>query len=161
MLVDKEKLESYVSKAVYRTLEVTCYMFPVEADELQEMGIDTNVSDDELTSSVITFEGAAEGAVFIAVNDDLYHALASNMLGEDTASKDEKDAALCEIANIICGNIVPFFAKNGEICKINPPEIGSFKNKKLFESKGYGHEKFEAYVDEGIAKVTIYFKDAD
>lgn len=160
MIANKKSIKDFVKDVVYQTLEVTCYMFPVEADELESMGIDTNVNGDEMITSIVTFQGAAEGALFISVNDDLYHALAANMLGESTAEKDEKDAALCEIANIICGNIVPYFAKNDEICKINPPHMSSQKVRDDYQMGRYQNEYLRIYVDEGIVDVSIFFKNS-
>ena len=46
-----------------------------------------------------------------------------NMLGEDDPTNEEKEGALCEIANIVCGNAAPLFAKNDKICVIKPPQI--------------------------------------
>lgn len=158
MIAHKKSIQEYIREVVYQTLEVTCYLFPVEADELEDMGIDTDVNEKDMTMSMVTFQGAAEGALFISANDDLYHALAANMLGEHTTNKDEMDAALCEIANIICGNIVPYFASNGEICKINPPQIASQEVREQYKIDRYKDEFLRVYTDEGIADISIYYK---
>jgi len=160
MIANKKSIQDFVKDVVYQTLEVTCYMFPVEADELEDMGVDTNVNEDDMTTSVVTFQGAAEGALFISANDDLYHALAANMLGESTANQDEKEAALCEIANIICGNIVPYFAMNDEICKINPPQMSNQKVRGNYQKGIYQNEYLRVFTDEGIVDISIYFNNS-
>lgn len=158
MEVNKKNLQEFMKEAAYSTFEITCYMFPVEESELEDMGIDTCVNESDMVTSVVTFRGAAEGAMFISANEDLYHALAENMLGENTAVKEERDAALCEIANIVCGNIVPYFAHDDEICKINPPEISDSGLKKIYKDDVYRVESLRAFLDEGIADISLFFK---
>lgn len=160
MTINTKNLQEFMQEAAYTTFEVTCYMFPVAESELEDMGIDTNVTDSEMVTAVVTFEGAAEGAMFISANEDLYHALAVNMLGENSAESEEKDAALCEIANIVCGNIVPFFAHDAEICKIHPPEISGSGQEKRFQQEGFQDEKLRVFLDEGIADILLFFKKA-
>lgn len=157
MMAEKKPLQEFIQDSAYKTFEVTCYMFPVEAAELEDMGIDTDVEESDMVTSVVTFQGASTGAMFISVNDDLYDALAANMLGENTVADEEREAALCEIANIVCGNIVPYFAANDEICKINPPKISNLEEKEEYENSEYGDEKLRLFVDEGIADISLYF----
>jgi len=160
MNLNKKNLQEFMKEAAYTTFEVSCYMFPVEKSELEDMGIDTNVNENDMTTSVVTFQGAAEGAMFIAANDGLYHALAENMLGENIAVKEEREAALCEIANIVCGNIVPYSAHDEEICKINPPEISNPVWKKRYKDDVFRQESLRLFLDEGIADISLFFKKA-
>lgn len=160
MSINKKNLQEFMKEAAYSTFEITCYMFPVEESELEDMGIDTCVNESDMVTSVVTFRGAAEGAMFISANEDLYHALAVNMLGENSAESEERDAALCEIANIVCGNIVPFFAHDDEICKIHPPEISGTGQEKRFQQEGFQNEKLRVFLDEGIADILLFFKKA-
>lgn len=158
MIAQKKPIQEFIRDIAYQTFEITCYMFPVDEDELEDMGIDTSVDQDEMVTSMVTFQGAAEGAMLISASEDLYEALAANMLGVDSVDHEEKDAALCEIANIICGNIVPYFAKNGNICIINPPQISDKNDLELYNNEDYEHEQLRVFVDEGIAEISIFFK---
>ena len=91
------------------TFEVTCFMFPMDEWEIEEEELDYP---DGSTRSIVGFDGAAKGGMVINPNESLLTAIAANMLGIDVPTEEEKEGALCEIANIICGNTVPLFAKN-------------------------------------------------
>ncbi|MCZ6874245.1 MAG: chemotaxis protein CheX, partial [bacterium] len=54
----------------------------------------------------------------------LLPSLAANMLGEDKPpSEDQQHDALCEVANVVCGNVLPRIGGSQEIFNLNPPEI--------------------------------------
>jgi CheY-specific phosphatase CheX len=57
---------------------------------------------------MVSFKGAFSGCLFVSVSSTLLPLLSSNMMGEEgsIAQTLEQDA-LCEIANIICGNVLP------------------------------------------------------
>lgn len=153
VLVNDEKLKSIA----YQTFEITCYMFPLEEWELEEQ--DTEELGDDSVNAVVRFDGAAEGAMKIRVSPDLLDAIAENMLGMEEGNQELKEGALCEIANIICGNTVPAFAKDDKICYIRPPKI--IKDpEETEELNKMDHETVQVYMDEGVAEITIYFLNA-
>ena len=137
------------------TFEITCYMFPLDEWELEDLDIEE--IEDPVTGAMVRFDGASEGGLMIRPNEELLKAIASNMLGEDEATVEQKDGALCEIANIICGNTVPIFAKDDKICYIRPPFIveANYDPEKEFE--GYEHETLRVFLDEGVAEIDIYY----
>jgi len=139
----------------YETFEITCYMFPLDEWELEDLDIEE--IEDPVTGAMVRFDGASEGGLMIRPNEELLKAIASNMLGEDEATVEQKDGALCEIANIICGNTVPIFAKDDKICYIRPPFIveANYDPEKEFE--GYKHETLRVFLDEGVAEIDIYY----
>ncbi len=93
----------------------------------------------------------------IRVSPDLFDAIAENMLGMDQGSHELKEGALCEIANIICGNTVPIFAKGEKICYIRTPKIVSGKQAADEEFKAMKQETVHVHLDEGVAEITIYY----
>jgi CheY-specific phosphatase CheX len=137
------------------TFEITCYMFPLEEWEMEDA--DELQQPDGSLRSIVKFDGAAEGGMVINPSGDLLNAIAANMLGVDEASDEEKQGALCEIANIICGNTVPLFAKDENICYIRPPRIAEQDEDAdaLFDSAH--KEEIKVYLDEGVADITIYY----
>jgi CheY-specific phosphatase CheX len=130
-------------------------MFPLEEWEIDD--VDHLEKPDGSVRSVVKFDGAAEGGMVIDPSDDLLNALAVNMLGIDEASSEEKEGALCEIANIICGNTVPLFAHDEKICVIRPPRIAKEDENLDEEFPGMHKETIEVFVDEGIVNITIYY----
>lgn len=154
----EKNFKDEIRKIAHNTFEVTCYMFSLDEMEIDEETIIFDHNSEETVSSLVTFKGAAEGGMVISADEELFDAIAANMLGVDEASFEEKEGALCEIANIICGNTVPLFAKNGEICIINPPKI--IRNGEPY-SDGFEHfyeESFYVYLDEGVAYISIFYK---
>lgn len=154
-----QTFKNSIKKIAYDTFEITCYMFPLEDWEIEDL------EDDELSlgdkRAYVGFDGAAEGAMVISPSSELYKAIAENMLGEEDIGQEEKDGALCEIANIICGNTVPIFAQNENICYIRPPRLleeiespDSLLDNKIKES-------FNVYLDEGVAKISIYYSNSE
>lgn len=140
----------------YRTFEITCYMFPLEEWEIEEQN--EMELDEDSVSAYVEFDGAAEGGIKIRVSPELLEAIAENMLGTDDGGTELKEAALCEIANIICGNTVPMFASGDKICYIRPPEIvdNGAGCKILQDTEIF--KRVQIYLDEGIAELTIFLK---
>lgn len=132
-------------------------MFPLEDWEIEDEE-NLNLPDDS-TKSVVTFEGAATGGLVISPSQDLLEALAANMLGSDEVTTDEKEGALCEMANIICGNTVPLFSKNKQICSILPPRILEEKENTDQVFKDMEKEFLRIYLDEGVADITLYYSN--
>lgn len=146
--------EERLKGIAYQTFEITCYMFPLEEWELEDEPV--NLGEDSI-SAVVHFDGAAEGGMQIRVSPDLFDAIAENMLGMDQGSHELKEGALCEIANIICGNTVPIFAKGEKICYIRTPKIVSGKQAADEEFKAMKQETVHIHLDEGVAEITIYY----
>ena len=135
------------------TFELMCYMFPLDESEVP----DKQVKPEQCTTSVAHFEGAANGGMAICATPNLLDALAENMLGTEDATREQKEGALCEMVNIVCGNVAPFFSKDNEICYIRPPRITGpgEKAEELFpEMKS---ETVPLHLDEGSAVITVYY----
>ncbi|WP_171032855.1 chemotaxis protein CheX [Fodinibius saliphilus] len=148
-----ENYKDKIYDIAVNTFEVTCYMFPLEEWEMEDDPI-TEVPKDGIRS-VVGFNGAAEGEMVITPTQELLTGIAANMLGEDSPTEEQESGALGEIANIICGNLVPLFANNDKICYLDPPEIieGEVENgkPKLHE------ETVLVYLDEGTAEITVHY----
>lgn len=138
------------------TFEVACYLFPLEDWELDgEEAID---KPDGSKRAIVHFEGAATGGMVINTSKNLLDAIAANMLGVEEATDKDKDGALCEIANIICGNTVPLFAKNENICYIRPPRMAEPGEDLDVLFKNMKYDQLEIILDEGIAHISIYYE---
>lgn len=144
-----------IQEIALNTFEVTCYMFPLDDWEIEEAG--EIEKPDGTVRSIVHFDGAAKGGMVITPSGHLLNAIAANMLGIEEATDDEKEGALCEIANIICGNTVPFFAKDDEICYIRPPRMAKREENTDELFNGMKCEKTQIILDEGLADITIYY----
>ncbi|HYX06439.1 MAG TPA: chemotaxis protein CheX [Bacteroidales bacterium] len=135
--------------------EVTCCMFPLEEWEFEDAKIQP-ISVDGVRS-VIGFNGAANGEMIIIPSSELYSAIAANMLGVEEPDETQKSGALCEIANIICGNTVPLFADTEHICYIEHPRIIESKEEMPSRPDNAKEEVLQLYLDEGQAEIKIYY----
>jgi CheY-specific phosphatase CheX len=63
---------------------------------------------EDLKTAMVSFKGAFSGCLFVSVSSSLLPILSANMMGEedDNTQLLESDT-LCEITNIICGNVLP------------------------------------------------------
>jgi CheY-specific phosphatase CheX len=148
-------LETKIYDSAIRTFEMMCYMFPLDEDEID--GGDTCMDDSCLTA-LVTFDGASDGGMIIRSNSDLVDAIAVNMLGSDEATPEQKQGALCEIANIVCGNIIPHFSDGEKISYIRPPGIVACGDDP--HARFSGMEKagpVRIYMDEGRADIVVYY----
>ena len=79
-----------------------------------------------LTAAVsVSFVGPSTGALVVAVSDDVAVALAANMLGLDPDAVQADPAlrhdALGELANVVCGNVLPLVAGRGAVFHLAAP----------------------------------------
>lgn len=135
-------------------LEITCYMFPLEDWEAEKEGFTKKG-----IRAVVGFNGAAKGKMVITPSSEQFlTGIASNMLGEENPDAEEKAGALCEIANIICGNTVPLFARNDKICYIEPPVILDEAEEKVEkELEEMKEESVQVFLDEGSVEITVHY----
>ncbi len=100
-----------LDKTLYRVAEdifvSLAFMLPMPPEEVSEQGGESGSP----TSAVsVTFTGALDGTLVLAVGDGMLPQLAANMLGLDEsgpeASRDQQLDALKELANVICGNLL-------------------------------------------------------
>ncbi len=154
-----ENIKDEIKKIAYDTFQITCYMFPLDEWEAGEVAV--SESPDYQKRAVVAFDGAVNGMMVIKPCRQMYDAIAANMLGVDEATDADKEAALCEVANIVCGNTVPLFARNSKICLIKPPQI--LKQNQQFKKKtaGMNREVLEIFFDEGTAEISIFYENGD
>ncbi|MEL7833571.1 chemotaxis protein CheX [Fodinibius sp. Rm-B-1B1-1] len=150
---------SYSSKiyeTAVETFEITCFLFPLEKDEVG------NEDNSQFASSgiktIVEFDGAAKGLVVISPSTSLLRAMAGNMLGIEEPDTKQKEEALCEVANIISGNIAPMFSRDNEICYINPPRLIDGKGDQEYAFDGAEKESVRVFLNEGVADIEVYYQ---
>lgn len=149
--LSKEKIR----EIALTTFEITCYMFPLEQWELEEAEGDEHC--DSSVRAMVGFGGAADGGMVIRASEELLTAIAANMLGTESPTEEQKAGALCEIANIICGNTVPHFASNDKICHIHPPQLIEEEEDIGRNFDEMSQQSVQVFLDEGVADITFYY----
>ncbi|SHG15461.1 Chemotaxis phosphatase CheX [Fodinibius roseus] len=155
-MVKSDNYKDKIYDIVVNTFEVTCYMFPLEeweaADEKERNFFEKGIR------SVVGFNGAATGKMIIEPSSgEFLTAMAANMLGIEAPDAEEKSGALCEVANIICGNTVPLFAHDDQICYIEPPSVLQETENMDGDIDAMKKESVHVYLDEGAVRITVYY----
>ncbi len=113
-----KKLETELYRAATLTFEELSFLLPTpEIDEEQlNAPVEAAVS--------VDFEGPFSGRLLVKVCGGLLPAITANMLGEEeTPSRTQQYDALGEIANVICGHMLPGIAGSKDIFHVSPPKI--------------------------------------
>jgi CheY-specific phosphatase CheX len=104
----------------------------------------------------VIFRGAQPGCLLIKLYGNLLPTIALNMLGADELPSVQGQAdAFGELANIICGNILPFLGDPAAIYNLDRPEIftgtlaGPETDRRLLE-------KVELGLEDGRVELELY-----
>jgi hypothetical protein len=113
-----KKLETELYKAAALTFEELSFLLPTpEIDEQQ-----WNAQAEAAVS--VDFEGPFSGKLLVKVYGGLLPIIAANMLGEEEVpSRNQQYDALGEIANVICGHMLPGIAGSKDIFHVSPPKM--------------------------------------
>ncbi len=111
----KERIAAALAAAARQAFEDLCFTF--DAPELAEQ----QAALAPAAAAEVKFRGAFSGKLVLLVSQDLYTAIAANMLGIPAPAPRQMEDALCEMANVICGNIVPELALGHPGCLIETP----------------------------------------
>jgi CheY-specific phosphatase CheX len=112
------QLQTCLFKAGLRVFEDLGFMLPTsELDPEQEDAAFHSAAS-------IGFSGPMRGRLVVAINGDILPTLVSNMLGEDGApSALQQEDALKELANVICGNLLPLIAGPAAVFDLEEPQV--------------------------------------
>ncbi|HKT08728.1 MAG TPA: chemotaxis protein CheX [Gemmatimonadaceae bacterium] len=112
--------------------------------------VDTPSALDALPAAVsVAFDGAHAGCLTLCVSDDVFRALAENMLGlEGEDAEPWRWDALGEMANVICGNALPYILGTHVRLTLAPPARGA-----PAVSRGASHIELE--VETGRARILL------
>lgn len=114
----KTKIEKALKESAIKTFEDICFMYlePELEGEQENLALEA--------ASQVKFKGDYNGKLVVETRGGLFAAIAANMLGNDLPSFQQKNDALGEVANIICGNVVPSLGrKSGQEYKIESPVV--------------------------------------
>jgi len=144
------KAELY--KTAASTFEEVGFIFlsPEFNDQHREAKLEAAVS--------VDFDGPLSGKLIMAAYGDLLPTLAANMLGDGGIPPVDKQLdAFCEIANIVCGNLIPRIAGKVGVFKVAAP--------KLMQTDGLagcmrepGGVEVQLPLEEGRADVTLFIR---
>lgn len=114
----QNKQEAELYKAAVLTFEDLCLTLPTEQlNDHQRKAV-------PVAGVSLDFKGSSSGRLIVLVSDDLLALLPSNMLADDgPLESTHQFDALREVANVICGNMLPGVTGSDEAFRITPPEL--------------------------------------
>lgn len=112
-------------------------------------------------SARVTFDGPLRGMLVLGVTDDVLGAAATNMLGRDDApvSSMQRDA-ICELANVICGSLLPQIAGRRALFRLGVPEWLGGEGVPVTDGDEAPMSTTRVGLDEGRAEVALYIDNA-
>jgi CheY-specific phosphatase CheX len=118
-------------------------------------GNDNNVVEGK--SALISFTGAFAGCLAVSLSMSLLPLLSSNMLGEqDSGENPMEHDALCEIANVICGNALPAIYGFKPIFHLSAPSLCNASETSHLESTFTRIADVRITFEAGCANVALY-----
>lgn len=147
------QLRSELLKAASSTFEKLGFVFPeVELQEWQAAAPFAH-------TARVSFAGPVRGWFQIRVSDDVAAELTANMLGMfDGTNLEIKRDALGEIANVICGNVVPALGRPEDVFDLGAPVLSSAGDDRD-PPTGPPEVRIELGVEEGRAELSIFLED--
>jgi chemotaxis protein CheY-P-specific phosphatase CheC len=118
-MMNKQNSEM-LSRVATDTLEQLAFLFSFPENDKVKMDIDFALA------ARVLFTGPFSGALVITVSAQVLSELTANMLGvdcEEGTTSDQKDDALKETINVICGNLLPAIAGKRAVFDIDVPKI--------------------------------------
>ena len=137
------------------TIESLALMFLVDEDEADVFDID------EAMVAKVDFSGPFGGRLLLRVTEDLLPEVTANMLGtpgEQDVTIEHQHDALKELANVVCGNILPDIGGAQAVFNVSSPEI--LGRVDLFDDAddgAVGETRF--FIDGGLIEVALYVDD--
>ncbi|GAB4242982.1 MAG: hypothetical protein Kow00109_18740 [Acidobacteriota bacterium] len=111
-------LESILTRSVVRTFEELAFLLVDE--ELDPVQADAEPA----AAARVCFAGPHRGELILCVyGPTVLAAAAQNMLGEfEAPSREVQMDAMKELANVVCGNLLPLWAGEEAVFDLTPPE---------------------------------------
>lgn len=113
-----KELKEAVQRASVVVFEDLGFMLPTLELEAFQLSAEAE------STVTVEFQGPYQGRLVLKIFGDVVSELTQNMLGqEDAPSEEERQDALGETANVICGNLLPLIAGKESIFHIQPPKF--------------------------------------
>lgn len=111
-----------------------------------------------MATARVDFEGAVRGSLEVGLSRELVFTLATNMLGLDVAPDEDVAAdAFGEVANVICGNLLPAVAGPTAVCDLGSPQVDLSGNDR-HKVPGVPVGKVVTAVEDGRAELALFLE---
>jgi CheY-specific phosphatase CheX len=113
-----DRLDAALRDTARETFEQLAFLLPPADEGAQDPGPERSVR--------VAFRGPFRGELSIALSAAALPPLAANMLGVDDpveTTAAERDDAFRELANVVCGNLLPRIAGRGPVFEVDTPRV--------------------------------------
>jgi hypothetical protein len=141
-----ENWNDAVREVTSKSLEDLCFLIP-GGDEAAFEG------EPVTHAAFVIFEGPKTGTVLIQMRGGLLQEIATNMLGDDAGDAARRDA-LGEVANILCGHIVPVIWGVEAVFSLRRPEFPEDLGASLASRTAFA--RGSVAFDSGVCDVTLF-----
>ena len=149
-----ENLEKELYSSAITAFEELAFMF--EMPELEDEDLELPFDG----TGMVTFTGPINGRLYVSSYGGLMRSMAVNILGEDEPTKEQQKDVLGEMANVICGNVLPRIAGRGHIFRIGPPQFFSTRDESL-NSAEENITRVRIPLNEGVAEVSLSIAESN
>lgn len=143
-----EAWRAALARAIRDVFENLCFMMPAPKASVPPPA-------DPLSRVVLAvdFRGAGQGSLHLVLPDSLVAPIASAMLGEDGPLElAEQYDAVCELANIVCGNVLPLVAGERAVFDLASPRVIATMDPSLVQSSD---ASVAVLLDEGLVAASL------
>lgn len=147
-------LDETLRSVAEKTIEDLAFMFAIPEEDPQPAIVDER-------SAVVEFEGPMSGTFKLTVSSDMLPVLAANMLGLEDASAstpDQQDDALKELANVLCGNLLPAIAGTEPVFDVHAPVILAEGAAETVPQRKVPVATARLTLDAGTGRVELFWK---
>jgi CheY-specific phosphatase CheX len=144
-----------LTQAVREVFENLCFMLPSHP----RMSLPPEAPCLSRVVLAVDFSGAGRGTLHLTLPDSMIAPVASAMLGEDAPLElGEQYDAVCELANIVCGNVLPLIAGERAVFDLASPRVIATMDASLgdiFDASA------RVLLDDGMVSASISLAAAD
>jgi len=146
-----KKTEAVLNDVAARAIEELGFMFPMPEEDGFPGRPDIAVT--------VPFSGPFDGQLRLAVSKNMIPVLAANMLGlDDDESPDNLQCvdALKELANVICGNLLPHVAGPDSVFNLQSPVLDSSDESSPVHAGAPSVGTSRLTLDEGAVELSLH-----
>lgn len=117
---------------------------------------------DDVTIAQVDFTGPFNGSLVLSITEELLPELTANMLGhpgEHEAPVEHQEDALKELANVICGNILPVVAGREAVFNVCGPQISKGDEEVSIREGHALAASTQFFIDGGVVDVSFHVND--
>jgi len=147
-----------LSDVAQAALETTAFMFVVGEDDPDA----TDLQD--ATTAAVPFSGPIAGTLLVSAEPSMLPELAGNMLGlcedDDPPTRDHQLDAFKELANVICGNLLPCIAGREAVFDVGAPRMLGRVETDSITQQQIRAAQIHLDLDAGWAHLAVYLAEA-